>query len=75
MSRVSLILALALATCSGHPAFAKPFHCANIPWWIKNYSFSQIAPALDDLGMTRPQIRRVGRCLAHNSGPADSIGP
>ena len=72
MSRVPLVLALLLFAS---PAVAKPFSCAGIPWWVKNYSIAQINPVLQSLGMTTSQIKRVGRCLAKTNDPSYSIGP
>ena len=71
MSRLSLVLAMVLTVCSG-PTLAKPFACSNVPWWIHNYSATEIATVADDLGMTRAQIRRLLHCFRSQD---KGIGP
>jgi hypothetical protein len=63
MRTVSLILVLSLYTCSGHPAFARPFSCAYVPYWVKGYSRATVATTAADLGMSRAEVVRLLKCL------------
>ena len=64
MSRISLILALVLATCSGHPAFAAHhWSCRDVPGWVLGYSPSTVSSTAANMGMERWQIVRLLKCL------------
>ena len=71
MRLTSLVLALLLATWSGHPAFA--FSCADVPWWVHNYSRAEIAKVTRQLGMTYKQIDRLLRCFKYTQDKG--VGP
>ena len=70
---IVIALTLTLATCAMRQVEAKPFSCANVPWWVHNYSRENVATVADELGMTPKQIRRLLRCFVYTQDKG--IGP